>query len=247
MLLHKKIRKYTIVGLMQDEHKKLIPHVAPKLFKRYPSMTHMRDPLNAGWNRKLDVQLSAHELTELIDFSPLNLIFHNFLEVIGLPVSIIDSNARVLASSKWQRICSEFHRVNTRTLARCLECDAVLARVSGENARGSFYTNGYTYSGHPVSCAAALANIDIIEEKGLLAHVREIAPYFQEEIRKLGERVAQDGVALVPLSLYFKDSRVKVELGLCKGKKLYDKRDSDAERNAKRDMDRAMKERNFKE
>jgi len=65
--------------------------------------------------------------------------------------------------------------------------DAVLARVSGENARGSFYTNGYTYSGHPVSCAAALANIDIIEERGLLAHVREIAPYFQEEIRKLGE------------------------------------------------------------
>ena len=59
--------------------------------------------------------------------------------------------------------------------------------------------------------------------------------------------MAQDGVALVPLSLYFKDSRVKVELGLCKGKKLYDKRDSDAERNAKRDMDRAMKERNFKE
>ena len=128
MLLHKKNRKYTIVGLMQDEHKKLIPHVAPKLFKRYPSMTHMRDPLNAEWNRKLDEQLSAHELTELIDFSPLNLIFHNFLEVIGLPVSIIDSNARVLASSKWQRICSEFHRVNTRTLARCLECDAVLAR-----------------------------------------------------------------------------------------------------------------------
>ena len=59
--------------------------------------------------------------------------------------------------------------------------------------------------------------------------------------------MAQDGVALVPLSLYFKDSRVKVELGLCKGKKLYDKRDSDAERNARRDMDRAMKERNFKE
>ena len=75
--------------------------------------------------------------------------------------------------------------------------------------------------------------------KRLLMHKREI--------RKLGERVAQDGVALVPLSLYFKDSRVKVELGLCKGKKLYDKRDSDAERNAKRDMDRAMKERNFKE
>ena len=82
-------------------------------------------------------------------------------------------------------------------------------------------------------------NRDPDRDRRLLMHKREI--------RKLGERVAQDGVALVPLSLYFKDSRVKVELGLCKGKKLYDKRDSDAERNAKRDMDRAMKERNFKE
>ena len=82
-------------------------------------------------------------------------------------------------------------------------------------------------------------NLDPVHTRRLLMHKREI--------RKLGERVAQDGVALVPPSLYFKDSRVKVELGLCKGKKLYDKRDSDAERNAKRDMDRAMKERNFKE
>ena len=52
-------------------------------------------------------------------------------------------------------------------------------------------------------------------------------------------------MALVPLSLYFKDSRVKVELGLCKGKKLYDKRESDAKREAERDMDRARKERNY--
>ena len=82
-------------------------------------------------------------------------------------------------------------------------------------------------------------NRDPVRTRRLLMHKREI--------RRLGDRVAQDGVALVPLSLYFKDSRVKVELGLCKGKKLYDKRDSDAERNAKRDMDRAIKERNFKE
>ena len=82
-------------------------------------------------------------------------------------------------------------------------------------------------------------NRDPVRTRRLLMHKREI--------RRLGDRVAQDGVALVPLSLYFKDSGVKVELGLCKGKKLYDKRDSDAERNARRDMDRAMKERNFKE
>ena len=82
-------------------------------------------------------------------------------------------------------------------------------------------------------------NRDPVRTRRLLMHKREI--------RRLGDRVAQDGVALVPLSLYFKDIRVKVELGLCKGKKLYDKRDSDAELNARRDMDRAMKERNFKE
>ena len=54
----------------------------------------------------------------------------------------------------------------------------------------------------------------------------------------------QDGVALIPLSMYFKNSRAKVELGLCKGKKLYDKRNDDAKREAMRDIERTMKERN---
>ena len=79
-------------------------------------------------------------------------------------------------------------------------------------------------------------NKDPVRVRRLLMHKREI--------RKLDDRVAQDGMALIPLSLYFKDSRVKLELGLCKGKKLYDKRDSDAQREAKRDMERTMKERN---
>lgn len=63
----------------------------------------------------------------------------------------------------------------------------------------------------------------------------------RREIQKLNARVMQEGVALIPLSLYFKDSRVKVEVGLCKGKKLYDKRETDAKRQAERDMDRRMK------
>ena len=63
----------------------------------------------------------------------------------------------------------------------------------------------------------------------------------RKEILKLNQRIMLDGVALVPLSVYFKDSRVKVEVGLCKGKKLYDKRDTDAKRQAQRDMDRSMK------
>jgi len=63
----------------------------------------------------------------------------------------------------------------------------------------------------------------------------------KKEILKLQQRVMLDGIALVPLSVYFKDSRVKIELGVCKGKKLYDKRESDAKRDALRDMDRSMK------
>ena len=65
----------------------------------------------------------------------------------------------------------------------------------------------------------------------------------KKEILKLNARVMQEGVALIPLSVYFRDSRVKVELGLCKGKKLYDKRESDAKRQADRDIDRQMKNR----
>jgi SsrA-binding protein len=66
----------------------------------------------------------------------------------------------------------------------------------------------------------------------------------KREIVKLQARIMQDGVTLIPLSLYFKDSRVKVELGLCKGKKLHDKRESSAERDTRREIDRAIKERN---
>ena len=79
-------------------------------------------------------------------------------------------------------------------------------------------------------------NKDPDRPKRLLMHKREI--------RKLHDLQKQDGYALIPLSLYFKDSRVKVELGLCKGKKTYDKRDAVAKRDAKREMDRAMREKN---
>ena len=78
-------------------------------------------------------------------------------------------------------------------------------------------------------------NRDPVRPRRLLMHKREI--------RKLQARVMQEGVALIPLSVYFKDSRVKVEVGLCKGKKLYDKRESDARRQAARDIDRIMKSR----
>ena len=65
----------------------------------------------------------------------------------------------------------------------------------------------------------------------------------RREIMRLYGKVKQDGYALIPLSVYLKGSLVKVKGGLCKGKKLYDKRQAAAEKDAKRQMDRAMKER----
>lgn len=79
-------------------------------------------------------------------------------------------------------------------------------------------------------------NRDPLRHKKLLMHKKEI-------LRLFGQLKTQ-GYALIPLSVYLKGSRVKVELGLCKGKKLYDKREDIAKRDARRDMDRAIKARN---
>ena len=79
-------------------------------------------------------------------------------------------------------------------------------------------------------------NKDPMRVRKLLLH--------KKEIMRLFGTVKQQGLALVPLSLYFKGSLVKVQLGLCKGKKLYDKRAVAAEKAANRDMQRAIKEQN---
>ena len=100
-----------------------------------------------------------------------------------------------------------------------------------------------------------------IKDGELLVNQMHISPYEQgnifnrdprrvrrllmhkREIMRLYGKVKQDGYSIIPLSVYLKGSRVKVKVGLCKGKKLYDKRQSAAEKDAKRQIDRAMKER----
>ena len=76
-------------------------------------------------------------------------------------------------------------------------------------------------------------NKDPLRHKRLLMH--------KKEIMKLNGLLTRDGYSLIPLSLYFKGSRVKMEIGLCKGKKLFDKRESDAKRDANRMIERTMK------
>ena len=79
-------------------------------------------------------------------------------------------------------------------------------------------------------------NKDPLRKRVLLMHKREIMRLFG--------LVKQDGMAIVPLSLYWKGSHVKVQLGLCKGKRQHDKREAMARRDAKREIDRAIKQKN---
>ena len=81
----------------------------------------------------------------------------------------------------------------------------------------------------------SFSNTDPLRPKRLLMH--------KSEIRKLQQGVMQQGLSLIPLDIYLKDGRMKLEIALCKGKKLYDKRDDMAKRDAQRDIERSMRER----
>jgi putrescine---pyruvate transaminase len=71
-------------------------------------------------------------------------------------------------------------------LGACIISDRIMERMTGPD-EDVLFSNGYTYSAHPVCCAAALKNIEIIENEGILEHVREITPYFQERLRALSK------------------------------------------------------------
>lgn len=96
---------------------------------------------------------------------------------------------------------------------------------------GEIFVNGMHISPYE---QGNIFNRDPMRVRRLLMH--------KKKILKLYGTVKQTGYSLIPISLYFKDSKVKLQVGLCKGKKLYDKRADMAERSAKRDMERAIKE-----
>ena len=96
---------------------------------------------------------------------------------------------------------------------------------------GEIFVNGMHISPYE---QGNIFNRDPMRVRKLLMH--------KKEILKLYGTVKQTGYSLIPISLNFKDSKVKLQVGLCKGKKLYDKRADMAERSAKRDMERAVKE-----
>lgn len=97
--------------------------------------------------------------------------------------------------------------------------------------KGEIFANGIHISAYE---KGNIFNVDPLRVRKLLMHKKEIS--------KLYGQVKQEGISLIPISIYFKGSKVKVQVGLCKGKKLYDKRSVMAERSAKRDIERAFKE-----
>ena len=99
---------------------------------------------------------------------------------------------------------------------------------------GELFTHGMHISPYE---KGNIFNRDPMRPKKLLMHKREIM--------RLYGKIKQDGLALIPLSVYFKDSRVKLEIGLARGKKLHDKRETSAEKASHREMDRHIKERNM--
>lgn len=99
--------------------------------------------------------------------------------------------------------------------------------------KGELFINGMHISPYE---QGNIFNKDPMRVRRLLAHKREIM--------RLYGHVKQEGYSLIPISIYFKNSKVKVQVGLCRGKKLYDKRQDLAAKAAKRDIERAMKEKN---
>jgi len=97
---------------------------------------------------------------------------------------------------------------------------------------GEIFVNGMHISPYE---QGNIFNRDPSRARRLLMHKREIMRLFGES--------KQQGLAIIPLSLYFKNGRAKLRIGLCKGKKLYDKREAAAQRDAKRDIERERRER----
>lgn len=111
-------------------------------------------PIGVDWKQPIGaVQASRRaDLASLIDFSLLNDIFENFLAVTGLPISLIDQEGNVLASSKWQRLCLDFHRTHPQTLAGCVMSDTALARRLQEGKDYAIYqcANGLVDCATPI-------------------------------------------------------------------------------------------------
>ena len=115
------------------------------------SRTKINNPSNAEEESPL-LEIGDIPLTDLLDFEQLTLILENFCDTVGIASAIIDLEGNILTHAHWQRICTDFHRVDGRTRARCIESDTELASNLKEGKEFSIYQckNGLTDAASPL-------------------------------------------------------------------------------------------------
>lgn len=103
-------------------------------------------------DKSAPVETTDISLADLLDFGRLSQILEDFCSAIGIAAAIIDLQGNVLASARWQRICTDFHRVDKLTRARCIESDTQLAANLQEGKPFSIYRckNGLTDAASPI-------------------------------------------------------------------------------------------------
>lgn len=119
------------------------------------NLIQMLNPVPADWNQALPStdSTATSQLVAALDFSWLNTLFNNFLQVMDIPIALVDLQGKVLASSNWQRVCVQFHRASEYTFKRCLESDSQLAKQLELGKNYSLYQchNGLTDCATPIT------------------------------------------------------------------------------------------------
>jgi len=125
-----------------------------KYLQKESSLIQMLDPLSADWNntQRSGPDNTAHSLAAEIDFSRLNSLFDHFLQAMGIAIALVGLDGKILASSKWQRACIQFHRANENSRQRCLESDTDLASQLQKGSNYALYKcrNGLTDCSSPL-------------------------------------------------------------------------------------------------
>ena len=154
---------------------------------REANLIQMLDPMSTDWNQALpEPNLTVtSKLVAALDFSRLNALFESFLQVMNVPIALLDLNGKVLASSRWNRACIQFHRQSETTLQRCLESDRDLAMQLEQGKNYSIYRcrNGLTDCATPVVLDGEhIANLFIGQ---FLLHEPDVA-HFSKQAEEAG-------------------------------------------------------------
>ena len=125
-----------------------------KYLLKESSLIQMLDPLAADWNntQRSAPDNAASKLAADINFSRLNSLFDHFLQAMGIAIALVGLDGKILASSKWQRACIQFHRVNETSRQRCHESDVDLALNMQQGNNYAIYKcrNGLTDCATPL-------------------------------------------------------------------------------------------------